>query len=463
MFIRPEPTTSEKKDGNVSVMILGLDAVSRLNFHRHMPKTSALLSELGNVEMIGYNKVEDNTFPNLIPVLSGLSVEEFRNSRCWPADDAFFDNCRFIWDDFKNANFGTAFVEDTPRIGMFNYLKQGFFKKPTDHYPRPLMILAEDNIGHERRGNTVCCSGPRLGMTALLDYSLKIAESMSDRLYFGLFWTSSLTHDFIDYPRFGDHDLRDFFVKFNESGQLNSTIVILMSDHGIRWGDFRATFQGSLEDRLPMLRFIMPEWFKNKYRKAIKNLNENANRITTPYDLHETLLEFVDTNKLDDEIIDYRTGTNHYKRSSSLFLKIPEDRTCQTAGVPAHYCACHGLRSNISVDDTNVVNVANFFVSYLNSKLLTNYPQCANLTLHQIDAAFVEMRKGGLVKYYELRVTTKPGFAKFEATLRENGNQLEMVSSLNRLNPYGSQSICVNDAKTKLICYCKTNGFKLSF
>lgn len=85
-----------------NVIIIGLDAVSRLNFHRQMPKTIDYLQNLGAIEYHGYNKVADNTFPNLIPILSGMNVEELTNS-CWPSEKDYFDNCTkyFVWSKFQ--------------------------------------------------------------------------------------------------------------------------------------------------------------------------------------------------------------------------------------------------------------------------------------------------------------------------------------------------------------------------
>jgi Protein of unknown function (DUF229) len=55
-----------------NVMILGIDSVSKLNFHRMFNKTAhTVFQELGAIELHGYNKIEDNTFPNLIPFLAG--------------------------------------------------------------------------------------------------------------------------------------------------------------------------------------------------------------------------------------------------------------------------------------------------------------------------------------------------------------------------------------------------------
>lgn len=53
-------------------MMIGLDSVSRLNFHRQFPTTYKILRErLAAYEMYGYNKVRDNTFVNLVPMFLG--------------------------------------------------------------------------------------------------------------------------------------------------------------------------------------------------------------------------------------------------------------------------------------------------------------------------------------------------------------------------------------------------------
>ncbi|CAI6358843.1 unnamed protein product [Macrosiphum euphorbiae] len=454
IFIRPTSSVRNRKDGDVSVLVLGLDAVSRMNFHRQMPKTSAFLSEIGTIEMIGYNKVEDNTFPNVVPTLTGMSIDELKIN-CWPENDDFFDKCHFVWDDYKNANFSTIFAEDSTIIGTFNYLKSGFCKQPTDHYLRPILNHAEKSIGHTLILNTLGCYGTRLAMTMMLDYAYKIALSMANHLYMSVFWTTSLTHDYVEYPKLGDDDLRDFFDAFNKSGELNKTIVILMSDHGIRWGRFRDTYQGSLEDKLPILNFIIPQWFQNMYPSAMKNLNKNTIRLTTPYDLHETLLEFIDMNQLDDNSIARRTKMNEYKRGTSLFLEIPENKNCKAAGIPKNYCACQEERQDLAVDDPIVVKAANALMEYVNFKLSAYNTLCANLTLQEIYKASVEMRKdNNSVKDYIIQVITVPGSAKFEATLRHHDDNFEMMGTVSRLNLYGNQSICMHDAKMKLLCYC---------
>ena len=90
-----------------------------------MPRTLALLRELGAVEMMGYNKVADNTYPNLVPVLSGLEQDEFEKL-CWTNHKKPFDKCPLLWKSFMNAGYRTVFGEDACSMTTFNYLKPGF-------------------------------------------------------------------------------------------------------------------------------------------------------------------------------------------------------------------------------------------------------------------------------------------------------------------------------------------------
>ena len=56
-----------------NILIIGVYASSRLNFHRQLPKTVKLLNDLDVTELLGYNKVADETFPNLLSLLTGIS------------------------------------------------------------------------------------------------------------------------------------------------------------------------------------------------------------------------------------------------------------------------------------------------------------------------------------------------------------------------------------------------------
>ena len=45
------------QEDKMNVMILGIDSLSRLNFHRTMKQSKRTLNKLGGIEFFGYNKV----------------------------------------------------------------------------------------------------------------------------------------------------------------------------------------------------------------------------------------------------------------------------------------------------------------------------------------------------------------------------------------------------------------------
>ncbi|KAL1436948.1 hypothetical protein MTO96_048969 [Rhipicephalus appendiculatus] len=66
-----DETPSSRK---MSVLILGIDSTSRINFNRLMKKTRKyIVEELDAFEFLGLNKVGDGSFPNQLPLLSGFS------------------------------------------------------------------------------------------------------------------------------------------------------------------------------------------------------------------------------------------------------------------------------------------------------------------------------------------------------------------------------------------------------
>lgn len=112
----------------VSVLVLGVDSISRLNAKRLWPKTLRSLQEMNAVTLLGYNKVADNTFPNLVPVLIGQSVEDLNDVCGWPSKSKAylekFDECPFLWRTFSELGFRTMLAEECPHLTTFNFQVQ---------------------------------------------------------------------------------------------------------------------------------------------------------------------------------------------------------------------------------------------------------------------------------------------------------------------------------------------------
>lgn len=249
--VRNENSDNDKEKFNV--MILGIDSISKLNFHRMLNATAkTIIEDLDGIELHGYNKVDDNTYPNLIPVLTGLSAEEL-NGACLSSNASLhFDNCHYIWNDFKKKNYSTLFAEDSAALGLFNYFKNGFEKQPTDFYFRTMIHEMEKEIAHNKIGNYKLCLGHRMPIDIFLKgYMHKFIKSMINTPTFSFFWTSSMSHDYIHYPMMIDNDLRNLLKTMKSQHFLDKTILFILADHGIRFGSFRqTTFQGMVEERL---------------------------------------------------------------------------------------------------------------------------------------------------------------------------------------------------------------------
>jgi hypothetical protein len=81
-----------------NILFFGLDSVSRVNFDRHFPITSQLLKKHNFYTMYGYNKVADNTFVNLTPLLTGHYLDDIWNETI--SKTVFLNYFPFIWKVF---------------------------------------------------------------------------------------------------------------------------------------------------------------------------------------------------------------------------------------------------------------------------------------------------------------------------------------------------------------------------
>lgn len=470
------------QEDRLSVIILGLDAQSHMNFIRQMPRShSFLVHNLSAIGLSGYTKVGDNTFPNVIPLLTGLSVKELQE-RCWPsAKSSYFDSCPFIWKSYASSGYRTSFAEDSIWMGTFSYEKKGFVVSPSDYYLHPLALLMSKKIGHETWGNAKLCYGPRLAFEILLDYLVKTAVTFGTgkKPYFQYIWANSLFHDYLNNPKLGDELLSLTLDYLKREGALDHSLLVVMSDHGARWGGIRATYQGKVEERMPAAYLAFPSWFRNKYRDEMEALDENArSSLTTPFDIHETLLHILNIGR------GRRSWSNKGGVGHSLLVPIGRARNCGDAGVESHWCVCHSL-VEVPTNSTLVSGAADWVVGKINEALKPWRKICAKLSLERVTGAMQKVEEEQIdeetllmetdisisnltrptTKRIQLQLTliTSPSEAVFEATV--NGEKLldnlnlgwrwKLSGEISRLNLYRQESSCVRDAVGQKYCYCR--------
>lgn len=458
--------TKAASQDRLSVMVLGIDSVSHLNFQRQMRRTASYIRQnLSHVEFWGFNKVGDNTFPNLVPLLSGLDDQELNISCVAPMATPGYDGCSFIWKRYKQAGYKTVFAEDVGLLGLFNFCRSGFRRAPTDYYLRPIVLEMEKRIAYKKDLNVNLCMGGRRTADVLMEYMRKMVPHMKRQLFFSFFWSVSLTHDYFNSPTLLDAQLAFNLRLLQESGILNHTLVLLMSDHGMRWGSFRKTYQGMMEERQPLLIALYPPWLKQRYPLAVANLELNAKRLTTHFDLHATLVQLLNMHNLEADQLqrsteDLKDIDSTLPRGISLFLPVPVERNCEQAGIAAHWCTCH-QREELPTNDGRVQRAARYLVRLINDRLVA-HPQCRTLYLNSILQAFIAAPHQKMLKELRtdyamditLRLQTKPGLGVFESTVRMSGYASALTGTISRINLYGSQSYCINDSALKMFCYC---------
>ncbi|KAH8334452.1 hypothetical protein KR059_010403 [Drosophila kikkawai] len=446
------------KDGSppISVMIVGLDSISHLQFLRQMPKTQAFIRQItSHVEFWGYNKVGVNAYPNLIPMLTGLSEAE--SQEYWSRKREL-DDLPFIWKDYKAAGYNTSLGEDSAPYSMFYAGKPGFARKTTDHNFQDLMTQVYVQRSKSRMDDITCI------LDILMEMNYKLLPHMQRYPFFSFYWWGNGVHDYMGASRFVDERFKQFFSRLNDAGIMNNTIIMFMSDHGMKWGPFRQTFQGMIEDSQPFLSVLYPAWMRDKYPMAIKNLAGNAHSLVTTYDLHETLKHAMHPSSLEDESITLRSRellrrhASQIPRGVSLFLPIPPERTCHTSHISSQFCLCH-KQVVISADNPIAKLSANIIVNSVN-KLLEEYPVCISWQLESIvSAQFAVPERQNEELYSEkdivVRLKAKPGVAYFEGMTRMLKGRLYLIGEVVRVGGADSKkNQCIQNPFLEPFCYC---------
>lgn len=451
----------------LNIIVVGIDSVSKLNFERHFKMAAEYLRKnLSAFEFNGYMKVADNTFPNLTPLLTGHFVNKYFSEA---NKGRYFDDLDFIWKNFSSIGYRTLFAEDAPLMGTYNYVKNGFQYPPTDYFFRPLTLAIEDTPWH--LASKVDCWQAIPEIVHLFNYLRSFLTTMQERPYFAFTWAARLTHGVLNKAGYADKPTFELLKDINNMGLLNRSVLVFMSDHGIRFGGIRKTFIGKIEERMPFLFISFPKWFLDSHAEIKNNLILNQGRLTTPFDLHEM---FVD-------IYQMMSGNKKYIRTPygiSLFREISDTRNCKSAFILPHWCVCHDYKK-LNLHSYMASRAAKAVIAAVNNITSQHRSFCEELRLDVILDARVSKPENDLLRYKELKdgafentitferytdsyekimvtVRTVPGKAEFESTVRKIRSDFK-VFDVSRINIYGNQGDCVNDADLRKYCFCKTN------
>ena len=464
----------QDKDG-LNVLLIGYDGLSRLLWHRLLPKSITFLTgDFGGIEMQGFNALRGGTKGALLGILTGKYLAELPETRKGFTDASHVDNYPWIWKELQEKNYVTQFGEDEPGMAAFNLRLRGFKDQPVDHYMRTYYLQAKEHYQNNPPG----CLGAVPRHVRFMDWGREFYDTYSSIKKFSLLWFSELSHGECHNVRNADRDIVQFVKDMEESGYLDKTILIIASDHGPRFTEFRSSQQGKYEERLPFMVIRPPPMIYEHYPHIIENLRVNSQRLTTPLDLYETIKDATTMSNLDhigsEEILS--------SRSISLFSRISRNRTCADADIWPHFCACLDW-AKLDITDTRVGEIVGKLVDFMNNLLNQKLDICHSLSLDTIEKASLYKPPGIVLKssdavdyndnitdfvdnlvateiWYQVRITTSPNFAKYEATIKYKLQTNVVVidnEDIDRINMYGNQPHCVSETLPQLApyCYCK--------
>ncbi|XP_055914031.1 uncharacterized protein LOC129947481 [Eupeodes corollae] len=441
-----------------SVLMLGIDSMSKFNLRRVMPETTDRLIKDGWFELKGYNKVDDNTYPNLMAFLTGYNQPN-ANSKCKPKTINGLSNCTMIWNLFRDNGYVTSYAEDETWMSTFNFNKIGFSKSPVDYYLRPFMLAIEKTLRTKKQSGMSFCVGQRHSAEYIFDLAIDLATRYKSEPYFGLFWTNTFSHNSFSDPSSMDTRVKKYIDELKENGILDESIVVLLSDHGMRFGPLRSLRQGFLEERLPFIFIWLPYWFRAKYPHFAKALEANKHRLTNAYDLHMTLKHILE--------LTGRTGklpqAEDCPNCQSLFYPVPAERACQDIAIDEHWCTCIPFE-DVNKNDKIVLGAISAVLDNLNTYLMEGkfFPRCTKLKLKSVDIArkrydfdnSLSNSEGPALDHYRVRFTVPQG--KFEASVSYSKTlkTYEIIDSVSRLDAYKETSECIEDGDAKKYCIC---------
>ncbi|KAL1484607.1 hypothetical protein MTO96_032511 [Rhipicephalus appendiculatus] len=434
----------KRRVGLMNVLVLGIDSTSRMNFNRHMKRTRRLLlGELNAFELLGYNKVGDSSFGNQIPLLMGKPADEVKGI----FRDGNLDDLLLLWNLYSAQGYGTLFLEEMPCYSLFTYPNyRGFRKPPTDYYPVPVLHAMEENGGID-----MYCAGSRLKTQVLLEYLRDVLELNADNgiPLFSYVWLSDVPHSNDHALLVLDDPVHDLLRHMQKRRAFRDTVLVMLSDHGARFGSNRATVIGRHEDKTPFAYLVLPRSFLRRHPGAAVNLEVNQRRLVTAYDVHSTLVD----------LLRYAGTVSNASLSAdrglSLLGHVPPERNCSGALVPVEFCECVAAGVDLDEQSSLVQSFAKFVVEYLNRLNEANFPtMCVRWQLASVTDAFaLDGRRSGVLTL-RVVVLTEP-VAHFEAYGEVHDGLVERrMLFVQRLDWYANHTGCLPPSLWQKLCYC---------
>ncbi|XP_023162570.2 uncharacterized protein LOC111593784 [Drosophila hydei] len=450
---RNEKNDEERSRINPSVIMLGIDSMSQMNFQRTMPLTAQFVRQLGWYEMLGYNTVSNKVVEGMLSLLSGKFGQQWQ-PYCDVRRPGCLDALTYLWNHFHNSGYLTAFAEDSPTLN--------FTRKPVDYYLYPILEAFRQIMEGVKRVKDDYCLGRKQSFRYVLESCLQVVQRFmheTQKPLFGLFWTKSFSHEDFSAAARVDEDFVKYLELYREHGLFKKAVVILFSLHGQRKGPLMKLASGFLEERLPMLHIYLPPWYRKQYPEIAHALDVNRRRLCSTTDLHLTIKDLLlhAHPNLDFEIV--------CRSCMSLLYVVPRNRSCAQASIAGQFCAC---RPCARVPESELVQLwAKIIVFRINQYLYgkNHVRQCHHLQLERlltVDHEEIYNVEGQMVEpvdgteRYQIKFITQPKAVFLGNIFISNKYNFIDVpqQQILRLDAHGR---CLDESVAHNLCVCRSS------
>ena len=328
-----ENSSAEPRSKPLLLLFLTPDSLSRSHFYRKLPQTVEYLNSLKDYRVYDFklhNVIGADTSENQMLVFGETWVKNFPGSQ-------FLDyhGASAIWSILKPLGFMTMWGTDA----CADNVPRSMGRVPAIDHVVNLFFCSQYVYGNYRAAKQLMrqqrCMGSKMPHSYLMEYTLNFTK-MYGRANQWIYNHFTPAHEGSgQHAQTLDSDLKEYLETYLEQVRdTHEVVVILAADHGMRYGDFMSDSESIQEHRLPAFFLIASQEFLGKIPGAEKILEKNSWRLNTKPDLRKTMIELAGKYMS----VDVDTDRKYY----DLFREIiPEDRSCEDAGIPIWYCATY--------------------------------------------------------------------------------------------------------------------------
>jgi hypothetical protein len=421
----PNPPAHGVPSKKISVVHIFMDSIARAVGIMKLPKTMRLLRNIRVssdfrqwqlLDMRGYNVLGGGTNRNVPPMVSGT---DGRDTPGW-------DEPGWLFNDFRNNNYVTGFVADecvldhNSMVRMMSQEWSGSGSKFKDELKKELREKA-DSLAHHTLYNVICgiqeygdlddnwYSGSHLCFSGkpvaehLFDYGRKFMSTYADHDKF-LWFSIQEGHE----PKLLrvetiDESLHNFleFVLTKFSNTL--TIVNLIADHGLGYGDYwtASDYAKSLEKRPMWMMLVSPKLAESpEFVSHMVQARKNEGRLVTPFDVYATM----------QHIMSYPGPIPSFPSDrKSIFQPLPDDRTCHFLKIPPEWCTCTLFSSeSLPTGKNDYDSLAAVASHFINQQVSNHHKTCRRLTTSIVEKIEIDKTQ----QHYTILFTVAPTAGK---------------------------------------------------